>query len=233
MAQSQHLLVLANSTKNSGLCIAGRQIFKRDGKCYLGRWIRPVSPHGDGELTPEEVRLNRGQQPQIFDIVEVPLAGHQQDIRQPENWRIRARRPWRLADPSFRHPPLELLLERPTDLWCQPGERCDRVSAGYLSAHPPLQSLYLVVVENLQAKFGWSEYDGFYRERYRAHFSYGGIEYELNITDPRFIKQHKDKLPRAGDRARTWPLGKETAVCLSLAREFNGYHYKIVATILT
>jgi hypothetical protein len=234
MAQSHHLLVLANSTKQAGLCVAGRRIHQRDGKCYLGPWVRPVSRHGSGELLPEEIAVERGRQPQILDVVQVPLAGHTQEASQPENWRIRPRVPWRLADSSYRRPPLELLLETPDDLWRQPGQRSDRVCADYLQAHPPQQSLYLVAVQRLRARLEWNDWEGFPRERYRALFSYRGDDYELNITDPRFIARHKSQLPQVGQTAKVLDIGagKETVVCVSLAREFNGHHYKVVATIL-
>ncbi len=233
MTGSQHLLVLANSNKYSGFCIAGRQIRARDGRCFLGPWTRPISHHPHGELLPAEVALAGGGRPRVLDIVEVPLQGHAEDASQPENWWVRPRVAWRMAGKQYRRPPLDLLIERPADIWCEQGERCDRVSCEYLEACPPEQSLYLLQVQNLHAKFDWSDREGFYRERYRAMFSYHGANYELNITDPRFIARHQGMLLPPEQPAVPFAVNdqRDTTICVSLAREFNGYHYKVVATI--
>jgi len=88
-------------------------------------------------------------------------------------------------------------------------------------------------VQNLHARFDWSDREGFYRERYRAMFSYHGENYEFNITDPRFIARHQAMLlpPDQPPVGFTVNEGRDTIICVSLAREFNGYHYKVVATI--
>ena len=235
MTGSQHLLILANSNKHSGLCVAGRQIVVREGRCYLGPWTRPVSDHPHGELMPTEIALAGGGRPRVLDIVEVPLRGPARDPTQPENWRVRPRVAWRMAAKQYRRPPLELLIEKPANLWLEEGERKDRVSADHLAAHPPEQSLYLLQVQNLHARFDWNDREGFYRERYRAMFSYQGENYELNITDPRFIARHKPRLlpPDQPSVAFSVNEQRDTTICVSLAREFNGYHYKVVATIFS
>lgn len=138
-----------------------------------------------------------------------------------------------MANKQYRRPPLELLIERPDHIWHEEGERGDRVNSAYLKANPPEQSLYLLQVQNLHARFDWSDREGFYRERYRAMFSYRGENFEFNITDPRFIARHQAMLLPPDQPATTFTVNenRDTTICVSLAREFNGYHYKVVATI--
>lgn len=125
------------------------------------------------------------------------------------------------------------MIEHPPDIWGEPAERSDRVTCEYLEACPPSQSLYLLRVQNLQAKFDWSDREGFYRERFRALFFYQGQYYELNITDPRFIAKHRAMLLPPDQPAAPFVVNnqQDTIVCVSLVRDFNGYHYKVVATI--
>ena len=63
MPKTKTLLILANSIKHwPSVCIAGREI-KPGGERYsFGPWIRPVSSHGEGELSPTDCQLSNGSQ---------------------------------------------------------------------------------------------------------------------------------------------------------------------------
>lgn len=234
VAEIKRVLVLAHSIKHwPGMCVAGREILLRSGRCYLGDWIRPVSWHGDGELWAKECALPSGRPPRVMDIVEIPLASHLEDPTQPENWRIVNHGKWQAAGPAYRKPPRELLLEDPPSLWRQKGQRSDRVTCEFLETNPVDQSLYLVEVEDLRVRFAWEDYEDRSKQRYRALFTYKASSYEFNITDPQFTERHRAKFPRQGDPAHTFAVnaGKPTILCISLARAFNGHHFKVAATI--
>ena len=47
----------------------------------------------------------------------------------------------------------------------------------------------------LQARFEWNEWDGRYKQRRRALFAYRGVNYEVNITDPKFSEQYRAQFP--------------------------------------
>jgi Dual OB-containing domain len=235
MPTSKHILVLANSIKHwPGVCVAGREIRSEGSQYKIGPWIRPVSSHGEGELSPSEVRLTSGRPPRVMEFVEISLASRSNDPLQPENWLIHTAGRWRNVSGRYQKPSFDLLVETPQSLWRQPHQPTDRVTAGYLRRDPPKQSLSLVRVENLRASFGWKEWDGQYRPRRRALFVYNGVEYDLGITDPAFSERHRAKFPAKGQPTATFPVTSAGGchICVSLAPEFNNCHYKVAATIL-
>ena len=74
------------------------------------------------------------------------------------------------------------------------------------------QSLYLIRVDQLKLFIEASK-------KRRASFVYNGDAYELPVTDPGFSSFYN------GEKQ---PFGM---ICISLGEEFNGYCYKLVATI--
>jgi hypothetical protein len=59
------IICLANSYKHGGRCIAG---IDQD----TGKWIRPVPDSKNGAVT-SAMRLINGKEPQVLDIIEIPL----------------------------------------------------------------------------------------------------------------------------------------------------------------
>ncbi|MDJ0553135.1 MAG: hypothetical protein QNJ68_01565 [Microcoleaceae cyanobacterium MO_207.B10] len=59
------IVCLANSWKNGERCIAGIEISSK-------KWVRPVSSLNDGRI-PFNIRQIQGKEPQLLDILEIPL----------------------------------------------------------------------------------------------------------------------------------------------------------------
>lgn len=78
----KRIVCLANSDKNSGRCIAGKELINGQ----LAGWIRAVSPHTDGEVLKRECRYEGGGLPHLLDIIEVPLLKKYPKFYQKENW---------------------------------------------------------------------------------------------------------------------------------------------------
>lgn len=235
MATTKTVLVLANSNKHYPCtCIAGREIRSGDSRYTIEPWVRPVSSHDEGGISPSESRLQNGRQPAVMDFVELPLSNHTNDALQPENWLIQGGANWRSVNGQFERPALDLLLETPRDLWYQRSEQTDRASSLWLRRNPPTQSLYLIYVPSLTVRFGWRVWDGRYKARRRALFRYNAIDYDLTITDPVFLEAYRTEFPEKGQRANEFEVVADDGcyLCVSLAPEFNGYHYKVVATII-
>lgn len=235
MVTTKHVLILANSIKHwPGVCVAGREIRSSGNSYEIGPWVRPVSANGEGELSPSETRLAGNKQPMVMDFIEMPLAQHVGDPLQPENWLIETPGRWRSVNSLYQQPGLELLREEPKSVWLQKDERVDRVSPSHLKKSPPDQSLYMIHVPSIQARFEWNEWDGRYKQRRRALFRYRGVNYELNITDPEFSERYRAQFPAKGKPPNTFRVTPPNGcyLCVSLAPEFNGYHYKVVATII-
>jgi hypothetical protein len=83
------VLCLANSDKHGERCIAGKRL-------ETGEWVRPVSALEHGEI-PWKVRLIGGREPQLLDILDIPLETQGPDYGcQPEN-RLLGPGPWQKA----------------------------------------------------------------------------------------------------------------------------------------
>jgi len=69
MSSVKRIICLANSWKLGERCIAGIDI-------DTGKWVRPVcdSLYPENGKVPESVRLINGKEPQLLDILEIPLA---------------------------------------------------------------------------------------------------------------------------------------------------------------
>jgi len=224
------LFVLANSNKRNERCVAGRELVLVNGQTVVSSWLRPVSARGDGELTHAE-RVIAGTRAEVAvgDIVEVGLARQAGDPTQPENWVIFGRGDWSDARDRYRTPSLDELEEQPPGLWLEAASPTDRVREAWLAEHPPQQSLYVVQAERLVVKLGS---DPLGKPSYRCRFGYAGLQYyNMSLTDPQARRKLEQHVPRAGASPIDFPIGT-VRVCVSLARPFQNYHYKVVATIL-
>jgi len=74
----RRIICLANSYKHNERCIAGIDI-------ESGAWVRLVSNRKDRAIA-GTMRLINGKEPQLLDILEIPLENHGPDEGcQPEN----------------------------------------------------------------------------------------------------------------------------------------------------
>lgn len=87
--ETEEIVVLANSTKMGGRCVAG--ISTRSGS-----WVRPVSGRPEGELRPTDCAV-RGRAPRCLDLVRFPYVERVADPAQPENVLIEGGG-WELVD---------------------------------------------------------------------------------------------------------------------------------------
>jgi hypothetical protein len=121
------------------------------------------------------------------------------------------------------------LEEQPAALWLDPASPTDRVREAWVAQNPPSQSLYVIGAERLVVKLGS---DPLGKPSYRCRFHYGGLQYyNMSLTDPKARRHLDPQVPRAGGSPVDVPVGT-VRVCVSLARPYNGFHYKVVATIL-
>ena len=193
-----------------------------------------MSAHDEGALFPGESQLSNGKQPKILDIVDIPLLKQMSDPLQPENWLIDKSRRWSLMNAHYDTPDLPLLSVSPPHLWREPDGLTDRVSAEFLKTKKLNNSIRLIHVPEITLQFGWRAWQGQYRQRRRVIFDYKGETYDLSVTDPEFVEKHADKIPSQGKKATECQLRPPNGfhLCVSLAPELNGYHYKVVATVL-
>ena len=218
--ETKTIIVLANSTKNRGHCIAGIEYTD-------GNWIRPVSNYGNGELYPQQIAFSDGTQPSLLDVVEIPVVANAKSPLQPENWTIQEGIVWKknLEGKCSKEMLLSMVAE-PNDIWLQPNYESNRNSHDYLHNHPPYSSLVLVKIS--AAKL-WKDRSFNGKEIVRSLFSYHGVTYTLNVTDP-----NVHNILNGADTLNI----KEAIICVSLCPSFyNNFaseyqHFKVVASII-
>lgn len=232
------LLILANSVRKApNRCIAGREaaVDPASGRWQIGRWMRVVSRHGGGEVPPEESVCEDGLQPAVFDLAYIPLAERAETPCQPENFFYATGKRWKRVGKINKH--LHALAEEPPGLWDEPGEKTHRASGEYLDTLQDVRSLCMIRPEGLSFRI-WQEPDpaaDHPHRRRRALFRYNGVQYRLPVTDPSMDPRYFMPYPRVGEGQKTIrpkaPDGCLLVVSLG-ARYTDGFHYKIVATVI-
>ncbi|MEQ3638100.1 MULTISPECIES: hypothetical protein [unclassified Alcanivorax] len=203
MTQAE-IIVFANSVKHGQHCVAGKCI-------NTGNWIRPVSNTNGAELSHEQAKY---QNPygtfcvKPLQKIRMGFSQHAPLSHQPENYLIDGNL-WR-QNYSISEAELVAYLDTPDDLWGHENRvQHSLITMGLYSID---QSLYLVQVDNLNL---YTTGD----EKRRASFNYNGSGYDLAATDPKFDDILRERREVNG------------ILCISLGEEYQGYCYKLVATI--
>jgi len=222
----KQFIVLANSVKKGGgkfRCVAGLEVVDEiDDDLIIDDWIRPVSRSvfDEGALTARHFTFADGTQAAPLDIVECQFNRAVGNEAQPENWLLDEETVWKKTG-EIPASSLAALVEHPANLWCQPGEKTDRIAPDYLPRQPLHQSLALIQIPRGQLRLNE-------KGRYRLAFDYQGVHYDLSVTDPRITSALVD---------HQGSIVKDAIACISLTQAYAGdyqpkpYHYKLVATL--
>jgi hypothetical protein len=215
----KYFICLANSYKHGGRCIAGIEVVpKTDGSIDIvrhddgrPRWIRPVSMSANGEI-PNHLAENF----KIFTLVKLtdtvpcPDKAHTEDVHcsRMEIW-------------TSELSPTKDLLEQLIDSKHQavfyfkgkaiPTTMIDRLDYSLMLIHP--ENAYAYCDEERE------------NSKYRMKFTYLGSNYDFPITDPVFLDQFKKNPNSYTDLNGVY-------LVLSLGLEFEGFHFKLVATVV-
>ena len=215
------IVCLANSRKNGGRCVAGREW--NDGQ--PGDWIRPISER-PGEELQKSWLYSYGGDPTPLDIVRMPLIEPRATEYQPENWLFDPEAVWRKCG-SVGWDELHKMADPIADLW----------SIGLSSKHgkndiirPAKKfdsTLRLVRVQGLQISVSWDWVGRGKRQRQvRANFMYHNQEYGLKVTDAHFEREFKKK----GDGE--YEIG-ECYITISIVGPYaNGNRFGLIAAII-
>ena len=219
----KRVVILANSRKMSGRCVAGREL----GGEAPGAWVRPVSDRPHEEVSLEEQRYENGATPQLLDIVDIPLTAPRPGVHQPENWLLNPRYYW-AKQGRFDLGGLPSLLDQPAPLWINGIHTYnglnDEIPVTWL---PNLGgSLRFIWVPALQvevlrpgAAFGNP------KRRVQAQFAYGQVDYRLWITDPRAEERY---LAAADGVYQHGP----SYLTVSVGEPYGDSCYKLVAAVI-
>ncbi len=232
----KRIVVLANSIKKSLRCVAGREVFLSDAErvSHFGGWIRPIRLSDEGALHQKDYQLSTGAYAKVLDIVDITVGGLAGSPGQPENWLHDESAQWSFVG-TLSKKAIGHLTEKVPDLWNN-GGRSDRIGAAEQVARQTQSSLAIIAPSGLRIVLSRDKnyFSGHIQKQAVACFTYAGAHYKLNITDPNAGNLHGpfpepegpsiDAPPTCGDNCR---------LVVSLTPPFKGYHYKVVATIIT
>ncbi len=215
----KYFICLANSYKHGGRCIAGIEVVPQsDGSLGIvrhddgrPRWIRPVSMSANGEI-PNHL----AESFKIFSLVKLtdvepcPDNAHTEDVHCT-----------RMEICPFELSPTKDFLNQLIDTQHQaifyfrgksiPTTIIDRLDYSLILIHPDNACAYCD--------------EGRENSKYRMKFTYNGSNYDFPITDPVFLEQFKKSPDSYADLDGVY-------LVLSLGIAFEGFHYKLVATVL-
>lgn len=219
---SEDLVVLANSRKLGGRCVAGISLRSR-------RWIRPLSTNPHGELDDEHASAG-GRLVRELDVVRIEYEAGGASPRQPENVLV-SDTPWQLRgtmSPAKAAVELRRYTQKQGKLLGNRGRAVPESEAN----KGVKKSLTLVeprngVVFRLRPR---EETHG--RLKPKACFTLSGRKYELNVTD--YVVAPRIRERGLGDH-RAEDLGLDRGrvlLTVSLGEPQEGWCTKLVAGIL-
>jgi hypothetical protein len=216
----KRLVCLANSRKLSHRCVAGKEL---TGPAQ-GTWVRPVSGREHGEVDLFERRCADGRDPEVMDIIDVPLERAQPKNYQQENWLI-AKGKQVACDGSLPWGDLQNLVDPPGNLWVN-GQSTARGLNDQIAlpgAAALMTSLRLLRVPSMKL----SVFTYYGKKRVQGSFSHEGANYWLWVTDPRYEEPYKAK------HEGVYDIG-ESFLTISLSEPFveKNACYKLIAAIM-
>lgn len=221
------IICLANSRKPpSGRCIAGKEVVNGT----VNGWVRPVSNRLSHEVSEEERRYEDGKKAQLLDIVSIPLISPNPFGHQTENHTLDAGYYWtKVGTASWVQ--VNAIVD-PDDgaFWSHSQStyhgQNDKVAEANLAQIG--SSLRLTRVNDLTIKV--INEDGYNgnpsRRRVRGEFTVLGMRFLVSVTDPEIEEYYLAQ--SNGD----YRVG-EAVLCISLVEPWNGYAFRVIASVIT
>ncbi|WP_353932921.1 hypothetical protein WJM97_10180 [Okeanomitos corallinicola TIOX110] len=233
------IICLAKSTKHGGLCIAG---IKTDGS----GWLRPISNRRNGTLYAEHYTTRDGREPQLFDIIRIPLIRHQPECHHPENYLIHYSYKWQILGKASLEQVKNLLKPEIKRSSTKPnllGNFDKQICYEDLQVTPLKSSLAMINPDNLEWEVRYNKQNN---KTVRCLFSLCDNFYDLPITDPVWIEKMnylEEGIFSCKDVIKKLNLENFEAdkfrLTISLSEPFQPYYpsqleycYKLVASVI-
>lgn len=220
----KRIVCLANSRTLAERCIAGREWIEGRG---AGGWVRPVSDRSTQGVSEYERQYVDGSDPQVLDIIDIPVLEHRPRDHQTENWLLDPESYWEKAGrltlfdlPALEDPAAPLWI----DGYSTYKGRNDQIPFAAIAS--VTDSLRLIRVDRLQLVVCRpGEAFGNNKRRVQGRFRQAETGYALWVTDPRYERKYLSKLDGA------YELG-ECYITVSLSEPYQDSCYKLIATII-
>jgi hypothetical protein len=222
----KRIVLLANSRKNTGRCIAGREIVNG---VVQPTWIRPVGDRASHEIEFSERRYQDNTEPRPGDTLVLAVKTHAPHDYQTENWVLDDHYYW-VREQPLAWPAIVAITESPASLWANGRS----TSAGFNDEMPHAvavtfgTSLCLIHVRDLVIHVAHH----FDKKRVQARFTHNGVQYWLWITDSEVEPTYKnmdDGDYDVGEACLTISLGEPFAK----GEQGDLFVYKLVAAVIT
>lgn len=215
MSETKRIVILANSSKPGGRCVAGTEWDEPL------NWIRPVSTRPGQEVSYEERRYERGGEPRLLDVVDITLSRPIASGVQQENWLLDPEYWWeKVAECSFDD--LDESLYEKGPLWKNGASSSTGRHNRFRIADAPAtkDSLRLIRVPELKLSHsrGWNG-----EQHLDGEFMFSGTIYRMRVTDPEFESAHGHR-SKVGDCYLT--------ISVTPPFEKDEYHYKLIAAVI-
>lgn len=221
MTYTKRVICLAASRKKGQHCFAGKDTFSNE-------WNRPVTNHGEHEVSTAEGTTTEGKLASIGDILDITFLKHDPFHFQHENHLIDSASRWTNVGRAT-YAELEALVDEPPSLWDEGssswGNQNNRVPEQ--SANAQNHSLWLIrpTTLSVSVEVKGGSFSDANKRIVKGHFTYAGTEYTMQVTDPII----EARMLSGADR--TEAIG-EAILCVSLGGAFNGYAYKLIAAVI-
>lgn len=229
--QSKTIMVLANSLKKGGRCVAGLEAkLTTSGYYELGSWIRPIDPGQKEGTIPGGRTLIGGRFLKPLDLVKISFRGPANDPFHPEDVEIDCSKDWAFEgeiDPNV----FTVLPDESEDLW-GPSTAANRK----VTPKAGIKTLRLIKPQGKIYARAYADHTPWgIKHRRILHVHHQGVTHQFSIDDPSFGRRYNLSPAEVGDRDVKIELDPaKTVVIASLTKPFekDGLQYKIAASII-
>ncbi len=224
MTTLKKIICLSNSIKISGRCIAGKEYIGTN----PGDWIRPISCREFCEISETEREYENGQTAQVLDIIKIPCKEHKPSGCQCENYLIDDNYYWEKEGEFSFNKLVTLLDEVEGNIWVNNYSSYYGINDRIPIDLSDLQDSSLLMIEPTELQIvvrSEGEEFGNAKRKVRGFFIYNNQEYFLSVTDP-IVKREFLGRPNG-----EYTIDNPKYLCISLGEEFQGYRYKLIATV--
>lgn len=217
----KYFLCLANSHKYNERCIAGVELITKDQNTFLlsksggnVKWFRPVSKREHGEISSRV-----SNQMKVLDIYEVEVIEECPEGFQSENIFIKEKSLRYIKSVKPEKKKLEKIIDDINEpIFFNKGravikEKIHLLNRSLLFIKP--DTLRFIPVKNIKVQ-----------DQLRIEFSSKNVIYNFPVTDVDFLKKYKED-------SHIIKSINEAYLTISLGLEFEGWHFKLVAGVIT
>lgn len=222
MQMKKYFICLANSKKYGERCIAGVEVTKNLDSGYTivkngdkPKWIRPVTGEEHGQVPSDLVeKIN------LLDIVEIDVIEDAPNGYQSENVKFNSSSLKVVGRVGNSPENLNLFSDnQQSNLFGNKGKAIPSDTIGTID-----KSLTLIKVKNATVYIR-KEFD---KEQYRLKFTFNSANYDLPITDVKFLEKCINSTSITIDE----PIKDDIYLAISLGVEYEGWYYKLVAGVI-